>query len=411
MHGPRIAVFGIFGRTNLGNEATLAAFLANLRGRFPGARVACIGPIGSKVREGHGIELVDMEPLRVRHHFWRFYGIPLARTLASATQVVSEPARRARAQESLRAFDALVVPGTGVLDDFGQGPFDLPHHLARWCRAATRMRVPVFFLSIGAEEVPGRLARRFLRDAVARATYRSFRDAESRRNAERIGVDVANDSVYPDLAFSLPVEKQSAFAPVAWPPRRVGVGIMGYDGWNKTGAEAGRIYQTYLEKITRFITWLLDRKHIVRLLTGDTRAEARPMRDLVAAFGTRVIDEPIRDYGDLLRQIPETDVVIASRFHNVILSLLLERPVLSLSYSKKNDALLHEYGMGALCQDIERFSVEHLIDQFESLARTPEPPTRVIRDRNAQFRAQLVAQYDRVFDAVDAHRLTPTRMP
>ena len=70
MASPRIAVFGIFGRTNLGNEATLHAFLANLRGLFPGAHIDCIGPGGADVA-AHGIGLVDMDPIPIRRYFWR----------------------------------------------------------------------------------------------------------------------------------------------------------------------------------------------------------------------------------------------------------------------------------------------------------------------------------------------------
>src|SRR6185369_1811826 len=202
MTTPKIALFGIFGKTNLGNEATLAAFLHHLKLRFPGARVVCIGPRDSVVATTFGLELLDMEPIPVRHHFLQ-YRMPLIRRCAPLAQRFTEPVRGSRAAELMRAFDLMLVPGTGVLDDFGQTALDLPAHLMRWCRAARNAAIPVYFLSVGAELVEGATTRRFLRRAVELSTYRSYRDEESKLNASAMNVSTNGDNVYPDLAFSL----------------------------------------------------------------------------------------------------------------------------------------------------------------------------------------------------------------
>jgi len=395
MQAPRVAMFGIFGRSNLGNEATLAACIASLRQRLPGAQVVCIGPHGCEVTAGHGLELIEMEPLRVRHHFWRFYRTALGRGAAFVTQLATEPRRRRLATDRMRNFDLLVIPGTGILDDFGQGPLDLPHHLLRWCLAARRASVPVHFLSVGAEVVPGRLTRRILRQAAELSAYLSYRDEESRQNAESLGVS-APARICPDLAFSLPRTVLPAFDPVAWPPRRVGIGVMGYYGWNREKAVGERIYLDYVAKLTHFVSWLLERNLSIRLLTGDTGPDARPIRELAETFGSRVIAEPIADFHDLLGQIAQTDIVVGTRFHNVLLALLLERPTVSIGYSTKNDSLLAEFGLGDYCQDIETFQVDRLVAQFEKLTRREQPPVASIRQRNDEFRARLDEQYDRV---------------
>jgi polysaccharide pyruvyl transferase WcaK-like protein len=402
MSGPQVALFGIFGRTNLGNEATLAAFLANLTDRFPEARAVCIGPHDSRVRTEHGIDLIDMEPVKLRHHFWRFGHNRMVPVISASIQRATEPLRVRRAVESLRAFDALVIPGTGVLDDFGQGPLDLPTHLLRWCRAARKLSLPISMLSIGAEPVDSAETRRVLGRAARLCDYRSYRDPESRENTARFGVQVANDPVLPDLAFSLPSSALPAAPPVTWPPRSVGLGVMGYYGWNQAKAPGERIYQAYLEKLKRFVDWLLDRGHSIRLLVGDTRVDPRPVRELIESAGEsrrdRLIAEPIADFGDLLRQIAQTDIMVGTRFHNVLLALLMERPAISISYSRKNDALLGEFGYGAFSQPVETFQVERLMAQFERLAGS-EPPTEAIRRKNQDLRRQLEAQYDQLFSS------------
>jgi polysaccharide pyruvyl transferase WcaK-like protein len=400
----RVAALGIFGASNLGNEATLAAFRAALDSRLPQAEVSCIVPHGSAVATQHGVEPIPMEPLRVRHRFWPYYGLPLTRHLSALAQVATEPWRRRRAAAFLAGFDALVIPGTGILDDFGQTAFDLPHHLDRWTSAAVRARVPVSFLSVGAEPVEGALQRRFLRRAAERAAYRSYRDDESRNNALRLGLRAGDDPVLPDLAFGLPEALLPAAREVAWPPRTVGFGIMGYYGWNRTAAAGERIYRAYIEKAGRFVTWLLRHGYEVHLLIGDTRADERPLRELLDGVerkegaGGRLVADPMPGFPELLGQIVMTDIVVGTRYHNVLLSLLLERPTVSLGYSRKNDGLVQGTGLEPYCQDVATFDVDRLIADFERIAKAPEPPIELIRHRNTIFRRELDQQYDLLVD-------------
>ena len=401
MKRPRVAVFGLFGRTNLGNEATLAAFLDGLRHHLPGAEAVCVGPRDSRVSAEHGIELIDMEPLRIRHHFWPYEHRYIARTVSGVLQMATEAFRVHKATRSLRGFNALVIPGTGVLDDFGQGPLDLPSHLLRWCRAAKRAALPIHMLSVGAEPVASAKIRRILGAATALCDYRSFRDLDSRMSAGDYGVHTASDLLFPDLAFSLPPSALPPAPTVRWPPRTVGLGVMGYAGWNQKGPKSERIYQEYLGKLDGFTKWLLDRGHTVRLLTGDTRADRRPLEDLLASnrsltLAHRLIAEPIATLDDLLRQIAQTDIVVGTRFHNVLLALLLERPAISISYSKKNDALLNEFGLAPYCQPVETFEIGRLIAQFEQLSGST-PNIARIRHQNLTFRAHLTAQYEHIF--------------
>ena len=78
-----------------------------------------------------------------------------------------------------------------------------------------------------------------------------------------MGVNVAADRVYPDLAFSLPNP------PVSGLTGMVGVGVMAYYGGNDDRDEANRLHQHYMYTMTRFVHWLLDSGRKVRLYPGD----------------------------------------------------------------------------------------------------------------------------------------------
>jgi polysaccharide pyruvyl transferase WcaK-like protein len=149
---------------------------------------------------------------------------------------------------------------------------------------------------------------------------------------------------------------------------------MTYFGWRNDATRGAAIYQTYLAKLTSFVLWLLDRGHAVRILMGDTN-DQRAVNDLLAIVAKarpalsddRLVFEPMSSLHDLMRQIAETDVVVATRYHNVVCALKLGKPTVSIGYAEKNDVLMAERGLGGFCQHIERLSLDRLIEQFDQL--------------------------------------------
>jgi polysaccharide pyruvyl transferase WcaK-like protein len=378
--------------------------------RYPHVSIACIGPSSCRVREAYGIGHIDWEPLPVRDRFsrllwWRLRRYSLARLAGLMLHVATEGRRWRLARRQMQGYDALIVPGTGILDDFGQGAYDLPYCLLRWCRAANSLGIPVNFLSIGAESVSSRTTTRILQRAAQLADYRSYRDPESKENARVLGIDVENDPIYPDLAFSLPLSNMPETTPATWPPQTVGVGVMGYYGWN-AGPHAGeKIYQKYLDTVGGFIEWLIGAGYSVRLLIGDTKADRRPVDDLKERFAahmkngdaTSLTAAPIETVDCLLSELARSDIVMATRFHNVLLALLMQRPVLSLGYSPKNDAIMRSAGLSNYCRQIIDVDTDELIEMFRELVATPSPAPPVLTSAMENCRTELKIQYDQVF--------------
>ena len=111
---------------------------------------------------------------------------------------------------------------------------------------------------------------------------------------------------------------------------------------------------------------------------------------------SRIIAGPIGNADDLFKQIAKTDIVVASRFHNIVSALQLGRPVISIGYHEKNDALLAEMGLQPYCQHIERFSIDLLIKQFQILTSELEPASKRIQEKCAQYRQLLDEQYRKI---------------
>jgi polysaccharide pyruvyl transferase WcaK-like protein len=394
--------FGHFGLGNFGNEITLQAILYNLRRLLPNVEISCIctGPVTTATT--HNIVAVPIS--RTVTMAWT----PNNRVAKALRSVIigmpSELYRWFEALMTLKRTDVLIIPGTGLLTDaYGLRSWG-PYNLFKWSLIAKMRGCKLLFVSVGAGPLDSSLGRWLVRSALALADFRSYRDNETKEYLSSIGVQVASDKVYPDLAFSVTEE----LAPKRAVPRRrrpvVGLGVMLYHGKLSSDKPGGSTYTAYLEQLTVFTKWLLSRDYDIRLLIGDL--SDRPVTVefkalLKARLGAydedRIIDDPIDSVKSLQSQLAETDAVVATRFHNVLLALALNKPVISISFHQKCTSLMHDMGLQVYCQDIHQLNADRLIEQFCQLEKNEGSLKQMIREKVADCRTALDEQYRLIF--------------
>ena len=398
---PKICFFGIFGSGNLGNEATFLAILSSLRRLVPYAEVACICSGPKEVAADYNVSAFPMKarPLSpVKNRLVRalrriFVGIPM------------EFYRWYKAILILKDAKMLVMTGTGMLGDFGILPTNLHYEIVKWSLVAKLCRCELLFVSVGVGPIRDRLSRFLVKSALRLADYRSYRDDFSKNYLETIRFNTKSDFVCPDLAFSLPrtmIPSQPAKDRVA---TVVGVGIMTYHSKSNTGDADEGVYHTYISKLSLLVSWLLNQGYVIRVLIGDAihdESIRKDLRDSLAGQGieyvqAKIIDDPASSISDVLSQLAATDIVIASRFHNVLLALMLGKPVLAISYHEKVDALMAGLGLSDFCQDIENIDIVKLIEQFTTLEQCAGILMPQIAQKADAYRRALEVQYDRIF--------------
>lgn len=403
----RIGLFGLFGCGNTGNDASLEAMLLLLRKELPAAELTCICPDPEAVSAIYGVPAIrSSRP---------FDGFPGERLPRGAMRLPGRPGEAMAMLAIARRFDVMIVPGTGFLDDFSDGPFGWPFLALRWMLACRLSGTRIIMASIGAGPVSNPVSLRFLKTTAATASARSYRDTGSRAFLKRIGIDSDGDPVYPDLAFRLavPASKGSARDRLT-----VGVGVMSYFGWKKGAPNGKAIFEAYLAKIGGFIAWLVAEGCDVRLVTGDAcdwsaveavTAWLRRMRPEVDT--DRIAAAPSATLHELMEQLAATDVVVASRYHNIVAALRLSKPVLSLGYAPKNDLLLDEMGLSRFCQHIETFDPERLKRDFLSVCGDRQAWRQRIAAVIADYDLRLVEQDRTLLQAIAAPALmtSPTR--
>jgi polysaccharide pyruvyl transferase WcaK-like protein len=407
----RIALYGLFGVQNIGNECTLQAALANVRELAPEADLICLAADPQRVSLEHGIPAIAIEQAHGN-------STPSANRPESRTgrvlrllwqRLPLEVSSLARILRSIGHGTTLAVTGTGMLEEDSASTSGL-FNLLKWI-VATRVRGGrVIFVSVGAGPIESSVARRLCRVALGFADYVSYRDERSKRYMASIGADTRTHCVFPDLAFSLPAEVLPSRRVPHAAALRVGVGVI--DDSKFPDAER---YKNYLDELAIFVLWLFDRQCEVRVMHGDRKYDAQALSDLremLRARGVRDddprIDMPqIADTRDLLRVIADVDVVVASRYHNVILSLLLGRPAIAISYHFKFAALLEALAMQEYCIELADVKASALTQRFTALTIDLTGAKRVIAEYAQRCRPLLAAQYVRAFQSHGWKALEP----
>ncbi len=259
--GVRVGLFGLFGAGNFGNDGSLEAMLRLLRRDTPGAELVAICAEPELVAATHRVSTL---PFRVVMSGARWQRT-LDRVLAG---LVTKLVGWQQALAATRKLDVLLIPGTGILDDYGTGPSGMPYGLFRWCVAARLNGARIAFVSIGAGPIHNRVSRWLMSSAAATADYRSYREIPSRDFMQRLGFDVARDPLRPDLAFALPPAAPSTRAEGR--PPKIGLGIMTYRGWSgETVAGQGQ-FDRYLDRMADLLVAIVEKGMHVRLLIGET---------------------------------------------------------------------------------------------------------------------------------------------
>ena len=389
----RVALFGLFGCGNLGNDGSLEAMLDLLRRSRPEAELFCICHDPALVAQTHRVATVPIS--------WSRHLVGRPRRIDRLLMKI--PGKLVDVVQTLRYIrkaDLMIVPGTGILDDFGERPYGMPFDIFRWCLAARIVGARIAFASIGAGPIGNSLSRWLMKSAARLAHYRSYRDELSRDFMDSIGFDTSRDAIYPDIVFRM---RPPPAAPAREPrgPRRltVGIGVMSYYGWYGFAKGGEEIFASYIGRLARFVTHLLDGGHDIRILTGEladwTAVEALMREIAVSRPGlppARIAAEPVQSLRDLMEQISLTDAVVATRFHNIVCALKVGKPTLSLGYSRKNDVLMAEMGLGDYCQHVETFDLEKLVDQFARLIEHRAEHEETIRNRTRLFEDRLSEQ-------------------
>ncbi len=303
---------------------------------------------------------------------------------------------------ALAGSDLLVFTGGGLGDSF-LGPWNQPYLVFRWAELARRSGAEVAFAGVGLGPLSSPVSRALIRRAMSLAGFRSFRDEGSRFFAEEIGVR-SPERVVPDLAFSLPV-------PPLPPPRgatesggaTVGVTLYPVEDTRYVPGGDDARYGRYVECMAELVASLLAPGHRVHFVPTQVLTDPRVIDDVVARLsGTgvavdRIERPPVAGVSELIREIDRCDLMVAGRFHGIVLSLLRARPVLGVVDQPKMAEVLGTFGQEEWVVWAQNADAADLSRRVDDLLQRREEIARRLEIRAGEARAAVESDLDAIF--------------
>jgi polysaccharide pyruvyl transferase WcaK-like protein len=407
MNKLRIALYGNFGKLNLGNECTLRATVQNLKLCASEAELFCICSNPDNVSKDHGLAAVAFSEESERSAVGR----EPARTdgVSSRASLFGRLSGRWRREvrEFRRAFRllngarALILVGTGMLED-EDGDISWPLVTVRWVLAARLRRCRIIALSIGVGPFSHWGPRLLSIGILKSAHYVSYRDQECKDYVARAGLGTRRHSVVPDLAFSLAMPDGGHRLNRSG-GLTIGVGVI-----DRSKFASDRDYLTYVETLAIFVQWLGEKGIRVRVIHGDGLYDGESLRILRQMFADRGIADnvdalsvpSIGSLDDLLEVLGQLDLVVASRYHNMILALMVGKPVIALSYHWKFDSVMRCFQLSDYVRPVGAFSLSWLQEQTLDAASKFAPLESGLLRIASHCRSQVMRQYELIGDLI-----------
>jgi polysaccharide pyruvyl transferase WcaK-like protein len=425
----KIGLLDAMGHGNLGDAAIQDSVIANIRRRLPDVQIIGFSFVPEDTQKRHSIpchpiarklwlEWSESEAknskttqarlksvLRRRPRMWRL--------MSPMVELVREVKFLAGAYHVLKDLDILVFSGGGQLGDLWGGPWGHPYNLIKFALLAKLAGREVYFLNVGAEALDHWLSRFFIKSALRLASYVAFRDEASRDQMQKLGLE-ANHSVNPDPAYALEMAGYKNETAHRGASLVVGINPIGYCDpriWPKKDQTA---YDDYLKKLTVFSRWLLDRGYQLKLFPTSPSVDKYAIADLEKQLADQSApDQPntlptarrndavqsvhCETVADILSEMSACDYILTSKYHGVIFSQLLQKPVIAIGYHRKVNTAMQAAGQEQLSQGIENFQAGWLVESFQSAVRNREELRLQQANAVAKFAKLLHNQFDALF--------------
>ncbi|HEX2805577.1 MAG TPA: polysaccharide pyruvyl transferase family protein [Kineosporiaceae bacterium] len=352
-----VALYGFLGNGNFGNDASFETVLSWLQAEQPDVEVRCITIAPDVMEARYGVVSLPLSWYQARPG--------TGRLVATAGKILGRVVDVPRSLFLAGSADAVIVPGMGVFEEtLGVVPWGLPLWMFLLAGSSRLRRRPFILLDVGAEPTRNRLTRRLYVATAGLATHVSYRDEWSEQAMHRAGAR-APDAVAPDLVFA-----HSASTHAEPEPGLVAVGVMAYYGIGDDPVGGAAVRRRYVATMAGAVGRLTQIGNRVVLLGGD-RVDSEVAREVQAAVRAAQPQLPpevvaVRDpttFADVTDEMARAEVVVASRFHNLICALRLARPVVSVGYAEKNARLMEELGLGEYSQHIGDLDADWLVTQ------------------------------------------------
>jgi polysaccharide pyruvyl transferase WcaK-like protein len=419
----KIGLLDHMGYGNLGDAATQDALIANIKLRLPEVQLVgfSLNPVDTEKR--HSIPSysitnwhpgLDRQPTGADNSTSKSNAQQL-KSFLKQIPVLSSPLRwlqnlmrefqhLGRSYRCVRALDCLVIAGGGQLSELWRGPWSHPYNVFKFSVLAKLARRRLLVVNVGAGPIKSRLGKAFIRASVRIADYVSLRDVESQELVQDLGIR-RETYVFPDSAYALDMTPYTEANTSRERKQVVGINPIGFCDPRIWPRQDAALYSRYLDGLAQFSLWLLSKGYDPKIFSAERSVDIYAIEDLKdrlraglpAEAIDRICSPRLETVEDLLTEMAGFDFVVTSKFHGVVFSHLLARPMVAISYHRKIDDLMRTVGDSRYCLNIESFDSDLLIRTFAELAENTSTLKAKYRQIVATRAGSLNLQFDDIF--------------
>jgi polysaccharide pyruvyl transferase WcaK-like protein len=249
-------------------------------------------------------------------------------------------------------------------------------------------------VSVGACRLRSRFSRWFCTQALRLSAYTSVRDPWSRSFIET-ELGRPRPRLVPDAAFGL---DRAAQPHCAGDTRTIGISPIAYgrnEYWPTRDHETALAYYRELVEFAAARIAIGDRLVLFSTDGPDWMLVEQMVHDLGARGCDMARVSAIRpaSLAELLPLLSAVDTVVASRLHGVILSHLLHKPVLAISYDRKVSTHMQQVGHERYSVEFHEVSSATLLERFQALLHEADTLAEDLRTIIGQWQDALDRQY------------------
>jgi hypothetical protein len=249
----------------------------------------------------------------------------------------------------------------------------------------------------------------FLAEALDALLAQTFTDFEliisDNGSTDRTAADAMDRAGGREPEAFAPVLVSAHPAPTQAKPKRgrLVVGVMAFYGEGDDPVRGAEVRRSYVATMANALAQVMDTDDHVVFVSGDQVDVdvAHELREAVLNLRPDLPDEAVHvreftTFTELTEEMMHADVVIPSRFHNLICALRLARPTVSAGYASKNHELMRALGLDEYSQTMEHLDGDRLVAQVRAARRNAEMLSATIRRGISDYADQVESLLERV---------------
>jgi polysaccharide pyruvyl transferase CsaB len=349
MTRPQIFIVGYYGFRNLGDEAVLSAMLSGLRGRLDDPLFTVSSGDPEQTTSDHGVAAVQWQDV---------------------SSMVG----------AIRTSDLVIIGGGGLFHDYwGVNPESVlskQHYGISYCATpavlAALRRAPLMIYGVGVGPLLSDDARGMTRAVFDLAAVATVRDAESRGELEKLGVEADRVEVTADPAFGLPSPTVSdiaaAEAQIGGPGKGPLLGVC-LRGWN-VDTDESVLMQAVAGALDGFVeahnaqVILVPFSDLDEELTDDTRV-AEKLTGMIRAYDRVTVCSVPATPVAARALLSRCSLVLGMRLHSLLFAATEGVPMVALAYDPKVTHLMTALDAEGWCLDLPDASAHTIRDRLE----------------------------------------------